>query len=184
MTALDVVELPLAGLKLIKPQVFGDARGFFLESYHEPRYRAAGIDLGFVQDNHSRSKKGTLRGLHYQERPGQAKLVRVTVGRIFDVSVDIRPESPTFGGWHGEYLDAESHQQLFIPIGFAHGFCVVSEFAEVLYKVSNPYDAETEKTIAWNDAQIGVVWPESSPLLSARDQKGEPFADFTRRIKV
>jgi dTDP-4-dehydrorhamnose 3,5-epimerase len=108
----------------------------------------------------------------------------VTVGRIFDVSVDIRPESPTFGGWHGEYLDAESHHQLFIPVGFAHGFCVVSEFAEVLYKVSNPYDAETEKTIAWNDAEIGVVWPESSPLLSARDQHGEPFADFTRRIKA
>jgi dTDP-4-dehydrorhamnose 3,5-epimerase len=184
VTALDLVELPLAGLKLIKPQVFGDARGFFLESYHEPRYRAAGIDLAFVQDNHSRSKKGTLRGLHYQERPGQAKLVRVTVGRIFDVSVDIRPESPTFGCWHGEYLDAESHQQLFIPIGFAHGFCVVSEFAEVLYKVSNPYDAETEKTISWNDAKIGVEWPESSPLLSARDQQGESFADFTRRIKV
>ena len=181
--ALDVIELPLAGLKLIKPKVFGDARGFFLESYHEPRYRAAGIDTGFVQDNHSRSKKGTLRGLHYQERPGQAKLVRVCSGRIYDVSVDIRPESPTFGQWCGEYLDADSHQQLFIPIGFAHGFCVVSEFAEVLYKVSNPYDPSTEKTIAWNDPDIGVVWPEQSPLLSERDQTGEPFADFTRRTK-
>jgi dTDP-4-dehydrorhamnose 3,5-epimerase len=168
---------------LIKPRVFGDERGFFLESFHEPRYRAAGIDVRFVQDNHSRSRKGTLRGLHYQERPGQAKLVRVSLGRILDISVDIRPSSPTFGRWHGEYLDAERHQQLYIPIGFAHGFCVVSDYAEVLYKVSNPYDAETEKTIAWNDPEIGVEWPESAPLLSDRDQKGESFADFARRIK-
>lgn len=181
---LDVEELPLAGLKLLKPRVFGDSRGFFLESYHEPRYRAAGIDVGFVQDNHSRSIRGTLRGLHYQSSPGQAKLVRVIAGSIFDVTVDIRPGSPTFGKWHGVTLDAETHQQLFIPVGFAHGFCVTAPFAEVLYKVSHPYDATTESTIAWNDPQIGVDWPVTDPLLSARDRQGESLADFARRIKA
>jgi dTDP-4-dehydrorhamnose 3,5-epimerase len=181
---LEVEELPLKGLKLVKPRVFGDTRGFFLESYHEPRYRAAGIDVPFVQDNHSRSKQGTLRGLHYQSSPGQAKLVRVVAGAIWDVTVDIRPSSPTFGKWHAVSLDAETHQQLFIPIGFAHGFCVTTPFAEVLYKVSHPYDAKTESTIAWNDPQIGVAWPVSEPVLSARDQQGEPFADFARRMKA
>jgi dTDP-4-dehydrorhamnose 3,5-epimerase len=127
--SLDVVLLPLSGLKLVKPRVFGDPRGFFLESYHEPRYRAAGIDVPFVQDNHSRSKLGTLRGLHYQSHPGQAKLVRVTAGSIWDVTVDIRPGSPTFGRWHAVTLDAAAHEQLFVPVGFAHGFCVTSETA-------------------------------------------------------
>lgn len=181
---MEVVELGLSGLLLIKPRVFSDTRGFFLESYHQPRYREAGIDVGFVQDNHSRSKLGTLRGLHYQAHPGQAKLVRVVHGRIFDVTVDIRPDSPTFGRWQGVYLDAVDHHQLYIPIGFAHGFCVTSDAAEVLYKVSHPYDAATESTLSWNDPEIGVDWPVRDPVLSARDQKGETFADFARRMRA
>jgi dTDP-4-dehydrorhamnose 3,5-epimerase len=181
---MEFVAQQLAGLILIKPRVFGDARGFFLESYHEPRYNAAGIHERFVQDNHSSSTRGTLRGLHYQSAPGQAKLVRVVNGRIFDVCVDIRADSPTFGKWHGVYLDADQHHQLFIPIGFAHGFCVVSDVAEVLYKVSHPYDAATEKTIAWNDPELGVEWPVSNPILSARDQQGESFASFSSRTRA
>jgi len=179
---MEVEELHLAGAKLIRPKLFRDARGFFLETYSEPRYRSAGIEAHFVQDNHSRSAQGTLRGLHYQSSPGQAKLLRVSSGRIFDVIVDIRRESPTFGKWHGLYLDAEEHHQLFIPVGFAHGFCVVSELAEVLYKVSTPYDAATECAIRWNDPELGVEWPDASPLLSARDQSSESFADFKARL--
>jgi len=177
-------DLSLSGLKLIRPQVFRDPRGFFLESYHEPRFRAAGVDCVFVQDNHSRSVKDTLRGLHYQSTPGQAKLLRVASGRIFDVAVDIRPDSPTYGRWEGVYLDAEEHAQLFIPIGFAHGFCVMSETADVVYKVSSVYDGATECTIAWDDPDIGVKWPTETPLLSDRDRKGERFSDFTRRKKA
>ncbi|HLV67370.1 MAG TPA: dTDP-4-dehydrorhamnose 3,5-epimerase [Polyangiaceae bacterium] len=180
---MEVVDLDLSGLKLIKPRVFRDSRGFFLETYQASRYGAAGIPETFVQDNHSRSVRGTLRGLHYQSHPGQAKLVRVVSGRIFDVTLDIRPESPTFGRWHGLYLDAEAHHQLYIPVGFAHGFCVTSEVADVLYKVSTPYDARTECTIAWNDPEIGVDWPVQEPVLSARDQNGESFRDFVRRIR-
>jgi len=180
---MEVIDLPLAGLRLLKPRVFKDSRGFFLESYHQERCREIGIETSFVQDNHSRSTLGTLRGLHYQSRPGQAKLIRVGLGRIFDVAVDIRADSPTFGRWHGTYLDGEEHQQLYVPIGFAHGFCVVSEIADVLYKVSNPYDAATESTISWNDADIGVAWPVEVPLLSARDQQGESFAEYVRRVK-
>lgn len=175
---MEVVELELSGLKLLRPRVFQDSRGFFLESYNEPRYRQVGIDCGFVQDNHSRSVRGTLRGLHYQSTPGQAKLLRVVSGRIFDVAVDIRPDSPTFGRWEGVYLDAVAHEQLFVPVGFAHGFCVVSEFAEVLYKCSNVYDPKTECTIAFNDPDIGVAWPESAPILSARDQAGQSWQAF------
>jgi len=166
---MQVIELPLSGLKLLKPRVIRDSRGFFIETYHQPRYREAGIDCTFVQDNHSRSTRGTLRGLHYQSSPGQAKLIRVTNGSIFDVAVDIRPDSPTFGKWHGTYVDADEHAQFFIPVGFAHGFCVVSDVADVVYKVSNVYDAATECGIRWNDPDIGVEWPLSDPLLSPRD---------------
>src|SRR3954467_1588343 len=148
---MEIIELPLAGAKLIRPRVFRDARGFFFESFSQERYRAAGMPELWVQDNHSQSCQGTLRGLHYQSTPGQAKLVRVTRGRIFDVIVDIRRGSPTFGRWHGEQVDAEQHTQIYIPIGFAHGFCVLSETAEVQYKVSAPYDAATECAIRWND---------------------------------
>ncbi len=179
---MEVDELHLAGAKLLRPKVFHDARGFFLESYSEPRYRELGIDAHFVQDNHSRSGPGTLRGLHYQSSPGQAKLLRVVLGRIFDVIVDIRPDSATFGQSHGLYLDAEYHHQLFIPIGFAHGFCVMGEVAEILYKVSSPYDAATECAIRWDDPELGIEWPVVSPVLSARDETSQTFADFKAKL--
>jgi dTDP-4-dehydrorhamnose 3,5-epimerase len=179
---MKATELELSGLKLLEPRVFADERGFFLESYQRERYRAVGIECEFVQDNHSRSSQGTLRGLHYQSSPGQAKLLRVVSGRIFDVAVDIRPESPTFGRWKGVYLDAETHAQLFVPIGFAHGFCVVSETADVLYKVSSPYDSTTECGLAWDDPDIGVEWPTQQPLLSARDRAAESFASYRARV--
>jgi dTDP-4-dehydrorhamnose 3,5-epimerase len=178
---MQIQELKLPGVFLISPRVFKDNRGFFVETYQAERYRKVGIDVTFVQDNHSRSAERTLRGLHYQSSPGQAKLVRVGAGRIYDVVVDIRADSPTFGQWDGVYLDAEQHEQLFVPIGFAHGFCVVSEMADVIYKVSAPYDAATECGIAYDDPTLGVEWPVSDPILSARDQKAESFLDFARR---
>jgi dTDP-4-dehydrorhamnose 3,5-epimerase len=180
---MEVSDLRLDGLKLIRPRVFRDSRGFFLESYHAPRYRACGIEAEFVQDNHSRSVLGTLRGLHYQSSPGQAKLVRVGVGRVWDVVVDIRPASPTFGQWEGVYLDADEHLQLFVPIGFAHGFCVVSEFAEMLYKVTSPYDPHTECSIRYDDPELGLPWPVPEPVLSQRDRQAESFAQFRARVK-
>lgn len=177
---MECIDLPL-GLKLIRPATFKDNRGFFLQSYQASAYVAAGIDVEFTQDNHSRSVKGTLRGLHYQSHPGQAKLVRVGRGRIFDVAVDIRPDSPTFGKWHGVYLDDNEHAQLFVPVGFAHGFCVVSDVADVMYKVSTPYDAETECGLRYNDPEFGIEWPVDEPLLSARDQQTESFASYRAR---
>jgi dTDP-4-dehydrorhamnose 3,5-epimerase len=180
---VDVIDLPLRGLKLVKPRVFADDRGFFVETYSDARYRAAGIDVTFVQDNHSRSARGTLRGLHYQSSPGQAKLIRVATGSVFDVAVDIRPDSPTFGQWYGTTLDAETHAQLYVPVGFAHGFCVTSDIADVTYKVSSVYDAKTESGVRWNDPDIGVAWPVRDPLLSARDQQTEMFADYARRVR-
>jgi dTDP-4-dehydrorhamnose 3,5-epimerase len=178
---MQIIELPLAGAKLIRPRIFRDPRGFFFESYSQARYEAAGIGETWLQDNHSASTKGTLRGLHYQSKPGQAKLLRVTLGRIFDVIVDIRPSSPTFGRWHGEEIDADEHVQIYIPIGFAHGFAVLSDQAEVQYKVSAPYDAATECAIRWDDAELGVAWPVSEPILSARDKTSESFADYRAR---
>jgi|SRR4051812_12629055 dTDP-4-dehydrorhamnose 3,5-epimerase len=179
---MEIIDLPLSGAKLIRPRIFRDPRGFFFESYSAPLYQKAGMPEVWVQDNHSLSAQDTLRGLHYQSTPGQAKLVRVTRGRIFDVIVDIRPESPTFGRWHGERIDAEDHTQIYIPVGFAHGFCVLSEVAEVQYKVSTPYDGAHECSIRWNDPEIGVAWPVTTPLLSDRDQKSESFADFKARL--
>ena len=181
---MRVIDLELAGLKLVQPAVFGDERGFFLETYSAPRYKEAGIDVVFEQDNHSRSVKGTLRGLHYQSSPGQAKLVRVSVGRIWDVAVDIRPESSTFGRWYAVELDDEKREQLFVPVGFAHGFCVLSDFAEVQYKVSSPYDAKTECGLSYADPELNVAWPVTSPLLSARDQQAESFASFRARVQA
>ncbi|HVR21281.1 MAG TPA: dTDP-4-dehydrorhamnose 3,5-epimerase [Polyangiaceae bacterium] len=180
---MEVVELELAGLKLIKPRAFGDSRGFFLETHHAERYRRAGIGCDFVQDNHSRSVRDVVRGLHYQEHPGQAKLVYVTTGRVFDVAVDLRPDSATFGRWHGHYLDDREHHQLFIPIGFAHGYCVVSEHADFVYKVSAPYDPATERTLRWDDPDVGVEWPSGAPILSDRDRVGETFAEFLARTR-
>jgi dTDP-4-dehydrorhamnose 3,5-epimerase len=181
---LQVIDLELNGLKLVRPQLFGDERGFFLETYSAPRYHAAGIDALFVQDNHSLSVKGTLRGLHYQSSPGQAKLMRVSRGRIWDVAVDIRPESKTFGRWQAMELDDEKREQLFIPVGFAHGFCVLSDVAEVQYKVSTPYDAKTECAISYADPELNVAWPIDNPVLSARDLQAESFADFRARARA
>jgi dTDP-4-dehydrorhamnose 3,5-epimerase len=181
---MNVIDLELDGLRLIFPDALVDPRGFFLETYSEPRYRAAGIDVHFQQDNHSRSIKGTIRGLHYQSEPGQAKLVRVTSGCIWDVAVDIRPESPTVGRWQGVELCDRELQQLFVPVGFAHGFCVLSAFAEVQYKVSAPYDARTERSISYADPDLNIAWPVASPLLSLRDQHAESFASYRARVKA
>jgi dTDP-4-dehydrorhamnose 3,5-epimerase len=180
---MEVIDLPLAGAKLVKPRVFRDSRGFFMESYSLERYARSGIPEVWVQDNHSLSREGTLRGLHYQSTPGQAKLIRVTKGRIFDVLVDIRPDSRTFGKWHGVKLDAEDHWQVYIPIGFAHGFGVLSDSAEVQYKVSSPYDAKHECGLSWNDPELGVAWPIEHPVLSERDQANESFASFRARVE-
>ena len=181
---VQVVDGRLPGIKIIRPQIFGDDRGFFFESYSASAYAAAGIDTVFVQDNHSRSVKGTLRGVHYQSRPGQAKLVRVVLGRIWDVMVDIRRNSPTFGRWEAVELDDTAREQLFIPIGFAHGFCVLSDFAEVEYKVSAPYDPKTECSISYADPELAIQWPVAQPLLSVRDQQAESFAAFRSRAEA
>lgn len=174
---MRVTPTALPGVVIIEPVVHRDARGFFFESYHAPRYREAGIDVTFVQDNHSRSTRGTLRGLHWQagEHP-QAKLVRVLNGEIFDVAVDIRPDSPTFGRWVGVHLSSDNFRQLFVPIGFAHGFCVLSETADVEYKVSDIYHPPSERGVMWNDPAIGIDWPIRDPILSPRDREHPPLA--------
>lgn len=164
------IDSELEGLVVIEPDVFGDERGFLVETYSRDLWRELGIDLDFVQHNHSRSAKGTLRGLHFQTRPGQAKLVRCSAGRIFDVAVDLRRGSPTFGQWEGHELDDKAHRQLLIPIGFGHGFCVLSDHADVDYQLSSYYDPATESGVAWNDPEIGVNWPVGEPLLSERDR--------------
>ena len=159
---------------LIEPRVFCDERGFFLESYQKSKFKEAGIDVDFVQDNHSKSQHGTLRGLHYQIRQAQGKLVRVVVGEIFDVAVDIRRSSPTFRQWVGHYLSAENKKILWIPEGFAHGFYVTSLEAEVVYKTSDYYAPQWERCILWNDPIIGIQWPinDEAPILSPKDLKG------------
>lgn len=167
---MQVVDLKLSGLKLITPTIFRDSRGFFLESHSQLRYQEMGIDVQFVQDNISFSKKNTVRALHFQSSPGQAKLVSCLQGKIWDVTVDIRPSSPTFMQWQAVELDDEKRLQLFVPVGFAHGFCVLSEEALVQYKVSSPYNAGTEKSIRWNDPDLAILWPVNNPILSDRDQ--------------
>jgi dTDP-4-dehydrorhamnose 3,5-epimerase len=167
----------LDGVVLLEPEVFGDERGFLLESFSAAGWAELGVDVQFVQDNHSRSRNGILRGLHFQTEPGQAKLVRCARGRIWDVAVDLRRDSPTYGRWEGHELDDVAHRQLFVPVGFAHGFCVLSEVADVNYKVSSYYDPATEAGIAWDDPDIGVEWPISNPQLSERDKDGPRLAD-------
>jgi dTDP-4-dehydrorhamnose 3,5-epimerase len=167
---------------IVEPVVHRDARGFFVETYRLDRYTAAGLPQ-FVQDNHSRSQKDTLRGLHWQADPfPQAKLVRVLAGEIFDVAVDIRPESPTFGQWVGTTLSADNFRQLFVPVGFAHGFCVVSEVADVEYKCSAPYDPAAERGLAWDDPEVGVDWPTQTPFLSVRDRSHQPLSALRRVV--
>ncbi len=168
---------PIAGLWLITPDVYSDPRGHFLEAHHEQKYGAQGLDLRFVQDNHSHSKKNVLRGLHYQFPNWQGKLVYVVRGEIFDVAVDIRHDSPTFGHWYGVMLSSENHQQFYIPPGFAHGFCVLSETADVIYKCTDFYRPEQEHTLAWNDPALGIDWPVREPLLSEKDARGKLLSD-------
>lgn len=163
---------------MIAPKVFGDDRGFFLESYNRRSMAALGIDLDFVQDNHSRSARGVLRGLHYQVKQPQGKLVRVVAGEIYDVAVDLRRASPTFGQWAGMTLSAENKRMAWVPPGFAHGFYVVSESAEVLYKATDYYAPEHERSLLWNDSALAIDWPLSGePLLSEKDRKGLPLAE-------
>ena len=164
---------------ILEPQVFYDARGFFMETYHARKLAELGITAAFVQDNHSRSQRGTLRGLHYQIRQTQGKLLRVISGEIFDVAVDLRRASPTFGCWTGAVLSADNKLQLWVPPGFAHGFYTVSETAELTYKVTDYYAPEWERTLLWNDPQIAVAWPlidGQPPVLSAKDAQGRPFS--------
>ena len=168
-------ELP--GVILIEPRVFRDGRGLFLETYQQQKFQEAGIDVAFVQDNHSRSVRGALRGLHLQRRSPQGKLVRATEGEIYDVAVDIRRGSPTFKHWVGVTLSAENFLELYVPPGFAHGFCVTSDIAEVQYKCSEFYAPDDEMTLAWNDPEIGIAWPIADPLLSDRDRAGRTIAD-------
>ena len=168
---MDVQTTPLQGVLLFKPDVRQDERGFFLESYSARTLAAHGITTTFVQDNHSRSVKNTLRGLHYQLSPGQVKLVRVLAGAIFDVAVDIRWGSPTYGQWFGQILSAENFLQMYIPVGFAHGFCVLSETADVGYKCSSYYSPQHERGLMWNDPAFAISWPVTDPILSARDQQ-------------
>jgi dTDP-4-dehydrorhamnose 3,5-epimerase len=165
---------------LVKPKVFGDHRGFFFETYQENVFSEAGIPDNFIQDNHAGSNQGALRGLHYQIRFPQGKLVRVVIGEVFDVAVDIRRSSPTFGKWVGEMLSAENKHQLWVPPGFAHGYYVISKWAEVLYKVNNIYAPEYERTILWDDPAIGIEWPiiaDSNPLLSEKDNLGKSLQE-------
>jgi dTDP-4-dehydrorhamnose 3,5-epimerase len=181
---LKFTQTDLPGVLLIEPRIFRDPRGFFLETYHEAKYRAGGVDAIFVQDNHSRSVQGTLRGLHAQLRRPQGKLLRVVAGSIFDVVVDIRRGAPTFRRWAAFELSAENFRQIWVPPGFAHGFCVTSAVAEVEYKCTDFYDPTDEITIAWNDPEIGVAWPSAEPILSKRDAEAPRLGDVLDALPV
>ncbi len=176
---MQVVETGLPGLLVIEPKVFGDARGFFFESFNQKHFEeATGVRQTFVQDNHSRSGRNVLRGLHYQIRQPQGKLVRVVAGEVFDVAVDIRRSSPTFGKWFGVQLTAENKKMLWVPPGFAHGFVVLSEYAEFLYKTTDYWAPEHERCIIWNDRELNIDWHlQGEPLLSAKDAAGKPFRE-------
>lgn len=175
---MRVLPTELPGVLIVEPDIHADARGFFLETYHADRYRQQGIAGPFVQDNHSRSALGTLRGLHLQIQHPQAKLIRVIEGEVFDVAVDVRRGSPTFGQWVGVMLTAASFKQMYIPTGFAHGFAVVSASAQVEYKTTDFYDPAGEIGVAWNDPALAIGWPLSSPILSARDARNPRLADL------
>jgi len=176
---MEVIETSIPDVKLIKPKAFGDERGFFMETWNTRAFAEAGIDVTFVQDNHSRSVKNTLRGLHYQIKQSQGKLVRCTRGEVFDVAVDMRESSPTFGKWVGEILSEDNQHQLWVPPGFAHGFLVMSETADFQYKCTDFYAPEHERSVHWADKELAIEWPlnkSDSPLLSAKDSEALPFA--------
>ena len=174
---MNVIETGIAGLLVLEPKVFGDARGFFMESFNARTFAdLTGVKADFVQDNHSRSGRGVLRGLHYQVQQPQGKLVRVAQGWVFDVAVDLRRASPSFGKWYGVELSGENHRQFWVPAGFAHGFYVLSDSADFLYKTTDYYAPQHERSLAWNDATVGVQWPlQGEPLLSAKDLAGKPL---------
>jgi dTDP-4-dehydrorhamnose 3,5-epimerase len=180
---MKFIATPLRDVYLLEPKVFGDQRGFFMETWSQEAFRAAGFDLKFVQDNHSRSAHGTLRGLHFQMEHTQGKLVRVTAGEVFDVVVDLRRSSPTLGKWYGVHLSAENQRMLWVPPGFAHGFYVTSDYADFLYKCTDIYHPASEKTLAWDDPTVGIDWPVpagESPQLSAKDAQGLSWDDTPR----
>ena len=182
---MKIIKTSLPGALIIEPQVFGDARGFFYESYNKAKWQDAGIDAAFIQANVSRSARGVLRGLHYQWPNPQGKLVSVLEGEVYDVAVDIRRGSPTFGQSAGVMLTADNHRHFWVPEGFAHGFCVLSEFATFTYQCTALYDAKADSGIRWNDAALGIDWPISEPLLSDKDRKTPLLADVaTDRLPV
>jgi dTDP-4-dehydrorhamnose 3,5-epimerase len=172
----------LDGVVLVEPQVHGDERGFMVESYSRDAWAALGVDAEFVQHNHSRSARGTLRGIHFQTEPGQAKLVRCARGEILDVAVDLRRGSPTYGQWEAHLLDDVKHRQLFVPIGFGHGFAVLSDVADVTYLVSSLYDPATEAGIAWDDPDVAVEWAVTDPLLSERDKTAPHLTEIAASL--
>lgn len=176
---MNLITTPIPDLFIFEPKVFGDSRGFFLESFNQKTFQnLTGLDVQFVQDNHSRSSKNVLRGLHYQIQQPQGKLVRVVSGSVFDVAVDLRKLSPTFGKWHGVELSGENHRQFWVPAGFAHGFLVLSDTADFLYKTTNYYAPEFERCIRWDDSEIGIEWSkDATPLLSAKDEQGLALRD-------
>ena len=179
---MKLLETPLAGVLVVEPKVWRDERGFFLEVWNAATFAAQGLDADFVQDNHSLSQHGTLRGLHVQLPNSQGKLVRCIEGTIFDVAVDIRRGSPTFAQWFGVELSAENFRQLWVPPDFAHGFCVVSPRAQVEYKCTELYEPQGDLSIAWNDPAIGIAWPLDAPLLSAKDQAARRLDELTDRL--
>jgi dTDP-4-dehydrorhamnose 3,5-epimerase len=175
---VKVLPTQLESVVALEPDVHGDDRGFLVETFRENAWAEAGIGLDFVQENHSRSVKNTLRGIHFQTEPGQAKLVHCLRGRIWDVAVDLRHDSPTYRQWEGFLLDDETHRQLLVPVGFGHGFCVLSDESDVAYKLSSYFDPATEAGIAWNDPEINIEWPVSEPLLSERDKTAPKLAEL------
>jgi len=174
---LNVIETSLPGVRVLEPKVMADDRGFFMETYHAARFHDLGIDANFVQDNHSRSARGVLRGLHYQEPHPQGKLLRCTKGALFDVAVDIRVGSPHFGKWVAAELTEANNRMLWVPPGFAHGFCALTDDADLVYKCTAFYDAESDRSILWNDPDIAIAWPIGKPLLSAKDAGARRLKD-------
>ena len=176
---MNIIETDIEGLLIIEPRVFGDERGFFMETWNESAFKEAGLDLSFVQDNHSRSQKGVLRGLHFQNPGPQGKLVRVTNGAVFDVAVDLRKSSPTFGKWAGVELSAENKRMFWVSEGFAHGFLTLEDDTDFLYKCTAPYAPNSEHTLAWDDPAVGIDWPvaDLDPIISEKDARGLSLAD-------
>lgn len=178
---MEIIDTPLEGVKIIQPKIFGDSRGFFLETFEKKRYQEMlNIDLDFVQDNHSRSSKGVLRGLHFQTENPQGKLVRVVRGEVYDVAVDIRPDSPSYGKWYGVLLSEENKTQFWVPPGLAHGFVVLSDVADFEYKCTDYYAPALEGCLLWNDPEVGIEWPIENPLLSEKDKLGKTLRELVK----